>query len=892
MAVFDTETLLADAESTLTAAVDEAFTVYFAQARRAILRGQAVTADASAAELPPNLGRWPGAGLWHSLMRRLIVPAIDAVFGTAFAAAARDDALGIHRARQTYMAQATDRLSASLWPDEAYERVRADLTEGINAGESVAQMRGRLSRSLRLSAHSYLAERIARTEAHAAVEGGSHAAHLAWQRTSGQTLYQRWIATADTRTRPSHRRASGQTVRVDEAFAVGGTSLAFPGDPRGLASETIGCRCSTLTGTRAELDDLPPSPADTLGASAMTAEVDIAPELAPTEPVRWRGILAPLETRGDYRILATPPGGQVPVNDQMWLAYQQQSGDGHDGKVTVGRIDRVWVQDGDLWGEGVFDMADSTGVAQEVVRKVRDRFAGTVSVDLSDGDFLFGFYDADDNPVVPPEDGDELMEALEAGTIKELMYVTDWRLGGATLVQDPAFHTAAIELVASARGAVTAAATGDLLLPLADRDQVWDGEDAKRVLAEAGRLGAGCFWRDDDADADSDVQADYALPFATMIDGELVAVPRGVFAVASVLQGGMGGVDLPADAQDAIRERVEEYYERMRDEWNDESVRAPWDADDDEDEDMASESAVTASASASWADRVAQATPIHPPAAWFGDPQLTGLTKVQITDEGRVYGHIADWRQRHIGIMGERVYPPRCPNGGAYPRFHRQPVRTAEGTRVSTGPLTSAGHASTGDRVTMAAAMAHYDDPRFVVANVVAGEDEFGIWVAGALRPGVEPWQVAFADTYAFSGDWRFGELVAACTVSVEGFFVPHDDSVHALAASAGICPEPAKVRSHVQDGEQTALLSAGLVRPARSGRGGAHPGINRIMELLSTGHDRLSTRMDALVQDVADVAYRSTRQAMRDERELAELAREMSAPVVAEALAEMQGVM
>src|SRR5690625_7619559 len=124
-------------------------------------------------------------------------------------------------------------------------------------------------------------------------------------------------------------------------------------------------------------------------------------------------------------------------------------------------------------------------------------------------------------------------------------------------------------------------------------------------------------------------------------------------------------------------------------------------------------------------------------------------------------------------MQGQPVYPPRCESGGVYPRFHRHPIRTSDGGRVNTGPLTSAGHASTGRGVTPAAAMAHYDDPRFVVANVVCGEDEFGIWGAGALRPGVEPWQVAFADTYSVSGDWRTGEVGAAGVGGVAGVGVP-----------------------------------------------------------------------------------------------------------------------
>lgn len=884
MAITSTEDLLSDAEAVLAPAVDAAFTEYLAQARMGMLGS--LTADASASDLPPMLGGWPGSQLWARLVRSIIAPAVDAVFGTAFAATAQSDLLQVDAYRQSYVAQATDRLSASLWPDEAFTAVQGQMQEGVAAGESTPQLRARIASALRLDTFSYLADRIARTEAHAAVEGGNHASSTAYTRLTGIPMFQRWIATRDTRTRDTHRAASGQTVRLDEPFHVGGAALRYPGDPLGPPEETIQCRCSTLTGPLADLDLLPPSPADSIGASAtMTVTIEeTTAEAARPEPVRWRGILAPLETRGDYRVLGTPDGARVPTNDMMWLAYQSESGDGHDGKVTVGRITRAWVQDGDLWGEGDFDVNDETGTAQRVIRLLRDGFAGTVSIDLSDGDFTPAFYDAQDRPIEPPADPEQLESALERGDIKELLYVTDWRLGGATLVQDPAFHTARIHLVEELSGSLTAAAVGDLTLPLAERDREWDGAAAKRRLAEAGRLNQGTFWRDDDADPDSDVQADYRLPFADIINGELRAVPRAIFAVASVLQGGMGGVDLPAEAQDRIRDRVEDYYDRMRDTWDDDTIRAPW--DDEDEDDMATGPVALAAAATSWAERVAATVPVEPPAKWFSDPKLTGLTKLQVTDEGRVYGHIADWSQKHIGFLGERIYPPRDPHQGAYRRFHRNPVRTAEGTRINTGPLTSGGHAATDASVSMASAMAHYDDPRFVLANVVAGEDEYGIWVAGALRPGVEPWQVSFADTYAFSGDWRDGELIAACTVSVPGFHVPNDPSVVALAASAGVSPAPARVRQRLRDGHASVLLSAGVVAPTRYANGGAPLGMHRIADQVAEGTRSLSKQIADLPENLEELIYTTVQRAMRDEREMAELARLVSSVDVTEALA------
>ena len=61
----------------------------------------------------------------------------------------------------------------------------------------------------------------------------------------------------------------------------------------------------------------------------------------------------------------------------------------------------------------------------------------------------------------------------------------------------------------------------------------------------------------------------YKLPIADVIDGDLKAVPRAVVAVAQVLEGARGGVDLPEKDRPDIRRCVESYYRKMGEE-------APW----------------------------------------------------------------------------------------------------------------------------------------------------------------------------------------------------------------------------------------------------------------------------------------------------------------------------
>jgi hypothetical protein len=167
---------------------------------------------------------------------------------------------------------------------------------------------------------------------------------------------------------------------------------------------------------------------------------------------------------------------------------------------------------------------------------------------------------------------------------------------------------------------------------------------------------------------------------------------------------------------------------------------------------------------------VAGAVPLEPPTEWFVDPRLSGPTPLTVTDEGRVFGHIAAWHVDHIG-MSFGTKPPRSRSKYAY--FHTGVVRTAEGSDVPVGQLTLAGgHASL--EASAQQAVRHYDDTASAIADVHAGEDAHGIWVAGSLRPGATPEQVRALRASSPSGDWRpikgQLELVAVCQVNVPGF--------------------------------------------------------------------------------------------------------------------------
>lgn len=182
----------------------------------------------------------------------------------------------------------------------------------------------------------------------------------------------------------------------------------------------------------------------------------------------------------------------------------------------------------------------------------------------------------------------------------------------------------------------------------------------------------------------------------------------------------------------------------------------------------------------------------RPPAEWFADPRFTVPVPITITDEGRVYGHAAQFGQCHVGHTDLCVTPP---HEDYHPYFLTGEVVTADGSRVPVGQITvGTGHA--GLNLGASAAAEHYDHTGAAVADVTVGNDAHGIWVAGAIRPGIDPHRVReLRASGQVSGDWRrIGgslRLVGLLGVNVPGFPVP-------------------KMRARVASGAPLALVAAG----------------------------------------------------------------------------------
>lgn len=846
--------------------------------------GPITAALTAAADRPPDLGQFPDRDTWVTAITRRIVPRLWSAFGEAWRRFARSATISAEPYRENFLQGVYSRLSPSKWPDRVWDEVQYEISEAITQGESYDQMNERLgdllqinalSRKLRARAAELRAirdnpdtstadraaarrelrdvyarydeadlmwlgdvRRIARTETHMAVNGGTYQSAVAWQIESGERQFKRWLSTPDARVREAHRHADGQVVELTAPFTVDNEPLLFPGDPAGSGSNTIQCRCALLIlseeeGRAALANQDSQQPLTASGGSTMTTTettavgddvfaTGAADERPDTDlPPRWKGILAPLDTlTGDRRILATPPGGKLRMRDHRPLLFQPALASGHDGGVIVGHIDRAWIEDRDgvsfVMGEGRFDLGSEDG--REAARMMRDGFLRGVSVDADDITDSWVCHDGDQ--VVPcPREDDELAdgtpEVFEAGRLD------DWRLMGATLVSHPAFAAALLEPVwEEPVEVVTAAATnlasastakwaivGDAALPFADRDHRWDGSGAKRRLlqaatrddgsVDAAKLARGFVYRDNDADPAT--QAAYSLPFADIIDGQLRAVWNGVAAAAAAVQGARGGTSIPADELAAVRTRIGRLYDRAAKIFDDASITPPW---DDAGEHATEDVCIPCMAGAR---SLVAAGPLAPPSHWFADPQLTDLTPLQVTRDGRVYGHAADRYGCHTGYPGACVLPPM--DGVGFDLFHHGHVLSAEGEDIPVGNLiVGTDHAPL--KAGAMSAFRHYADTGSGVAVVRAGVDQFGIWVAGALTPDATDVQIYTLRRSSLSGDWREVngriQFVAALAVNVPGFPIPrtHRRTAHAVTTMVAVGAVPAR-HTHLDDEER-----------------------------------------------------------------------------------------
>lgn len=171
--------------------------------------------------------------------------------------------------------------------------------------------------------------------------------------------------------------------------------------------------------------------------------------------------------------------------------------------------------------------------------------------------------------------------------------------------------------------------------------------------------------------------------------------------------------------------------------------------------------------------------PDLPPVEWFREPEdEPEIGAITVTEDGRFYGYLAPKQVAHRGIRNKRV---TVPTGNVdYGIWMNRATIVDDGrggfAKIATGPITmDCGHAPLGPKGS--ARREHYDNACSVVATACVGENSRGVWISGALIPGVNADQVARMMACQLSGDWgphreRPGkrELAAALLVPVPGF--------------------------------------------------------------------------------------------------------------------------
>lgn len=509
--------------------------------------------------------------------------------------------------------------------------------------------------------------------------------------------------------------------------------------------------------------------------------------------VPWHGVLAPIGVEsGDRRMFSAD--AEVKFRDlPLPLKWMPEDQMGHTAARPVASIDRIWVEDGLIKGEGMFHAGNAdAGIAMEQVALGIQR---GVSVDL---DMAYADYVNDDGT---PFD----WEAEPVDGKGPLAVVTEYRISASTLCAIPAFQEAFVALGTWADA--EASAPEPTLVERFTDDQGGCPPCQALALIEqhsvehAKELGADieAFYAEFPSDA-------YGHPeeFEAADGTRYVFTAEGAQVFAPGTHDGPGWITNPKETQ-----RLRTYWTRGKG-----ALKIRWGQPGDFNrcrQQLAKyvpDPSYLAGTCANlhkvaiglWPGMEASLEPVEglvasaayylvasadqsgPPAAWFLDPELSGPTPITIDDEGRLFGHLALWESCHIGYPGECVAPPESAANYAY--FRTGTVITDDGP-VPVGQITmNTGHAPM--RSSAKNTMAHYDNTGMAVADVAAGDDEHGIWVAGAVRPNLGDDERAALRAAVLSGDWRsIGgnlELVAALAVNVPGFPVPHAS----LVASGG----------------------------------------------------------------------------------------------------------
>ncbi len=520
-------------------------------------------------------------------------------------------------------------------------------------------------------------------------------------------------STMDARTRHTHDVADGQTVSFTDPFIVGGFPLAFPGDPTGPPSETVNCRCGSLAVFDPE--DL------NLNDNGTVITLNAAAYLE-EDAVPWSIETGNAECgEGQHAVVKDADGTVEGCHDTRDEALAQvaalYASEGEKAAIPASNRNTV------PWSGVLVVEGTRTGDGREFAPNslTWPAVGQTASLELP----LGWMYER-------AHGGMSTDKVANVGRIDTITRVGNELHGTGVINLDSEWGRKA------ARQMGTRDDPGFLAGVSIDADDPEDPfqADVEYVFPE------GCSLTEEEVTAEGDeplaepVQAACEVP-------ESVRYHTGRIRAATL-------VDIPAFVEGRIY------------------LDAPIPEETPEDD----AGVVTASA-------YTITIPDLPPVEWFREPEdEPEIGAITVTEDGRFYGYLAPKQVAHRGIRNKRV---TVPTGNVdYGIWMNRATIVDDGrggfAKIATGPITmDCGHAPLGPKGS--ARREHYDNACSVVATACVGENSRGVWISGALIPGVNADQVARMMACQLSGDWgphreRPGkrELAAALLVPVPGF--------------------------------------------------------------------------------------------------------------------------
>src|SRR4030095_16661375 len=131
--------------------------------------------------------------------------------------------------------------------NEIYDTIRGEISTGLNAGESIADLSKRITSAFD-AIGTDRAEVIAQTETAAAYSYASDQA----ARAAGVGYKKEIHSDVPKVPRQYHLNIDGLIIPVDEAFPVGNPPLMYPHDENGSAEDVINCSCIAIPVTEEE----------------------------------------------------------------------------------------------------------------------------------------------------------------------------------------------------------------------------------------------------------------------------------------------------------------------------------------------------------------------------------------------------------------------------------------------------------------------------------------------------------------------------------------------------------------------------------------------------------------------------------------------------------------